>query len=111
MEILWTGEPLRGFMVPKLVEMDTNVGNNLDYVSYGDLNEVPVYSQKNQFYSRINPNGSIRGYADARHSSVTCCLELYVSNPMSISRSYFSKLAAVPHVDPQVFIYMILKTK
>jgi hypothetical protein len=70
MEILWTGEPLRKFMAAKLVEMDTNVGNNVDYVSYGDLNEVLLYSRKNQFYSQINSNGPIRGLANARHCSI-----------------------------------------
>lgn len=51
-----------GFMGAKLLEMDTNVGNNLDYVSYEDLNEVPVYTPKNRFYGRINPKrGRLEG--------------------------------------------------
>lgn len=73
MEILWTCIKYKrcrtNLSKPKLLEMDINVGNNADYVSYGGLNEVPVYGRKNQFYGRINPSrGPIRGHADARHS-------------------------------------------
>lgn len=61
---------LTKFMKAKLLQMDINVGNNVDNASCGSLMKSPCLPQKNHFYRGINPEQPIRGHADARHFEI-----------------------------------------